>query len=171
MIVPREYYGGILAAAEVGTAKHEVYKRYLENGQEENGDVVRKVIAEPKTLLYASSSSIVPGRLTTETQKALYDQVVALKMDDSVDVMAAYGLQKDSEFLDLLNHYILKEIEHGIIGRSKRRYNKALYVKEQFGMGEPRPLGYENVIFAFACLGAGVVAALFVAVVEFIVKC
>ena len=171
VIVPREYYGRILAAAKVGTAKYEVYKKYIEKGQEENNNVVKRVIAEPKTLFYGSSSSIVPGRLTTEAEKALYDQVVALKMDDSVDVMAAYGLQKDSEFLDLLNHYILKEIEHGIISRTKRRYSMALYVKEQFGMAEPRPLGYENVIFAFACLGAGVVAAMLIAVVEFLVKC
>ena len=78
-------------------------------------------------------------------------------------------LQKDSEFLDLLNHYLFKEIGHGIMHQLNWRWYTALHVKEQFGISEPQPLGYENVIFTFACLGIGMSTSLSIAMVELIV--
>ena len=165
VIVPSAYYRSILASSEHGTAKHEVYKKYLENGKLTKQGM-KEITAEPKTLMYASSLSTVPF---FKEERALCDKVVALKMDDSAHVMSAFGLQKDSEFLDLLNHYLLKEIEHGIMYRLKRRYYNALYVKEQFSMSEPQPLGYENVMFTFACLGIGMSTSLSIAMVELIV--
>ena len=166
VIAASAYYGSILASSEPGTAKYEVYKEHLVHlGASEKG--LKKIVAEPTTLMYASSLSAVPF---FPEERTLTDQVVALNMDDSAHVMSAFGLQKDSEFLDLLNHYLLKEIEHGIIYRLKRRFYKALYVKEQFGMSEPQPLGYENVIFTFACLGVGMSTSLGIAMVELIAR-
>ena len=165
VIVPNVYYKSILAASKPGSAKHEVYKKYIEGATEQG---MEKIGAEPKILMYASATSIVPSYHLQEVN-TLYDQLVALKMDDSAHVISTFGLQKDSEFLDLLNYYLLKEIEHGIVYRLKRNYYKPLYIKEQFGMSEPQPLGYGNVIFTFACLGIGMSTSLGIAMVELIV--
>ena len=163
VIVPSEYYKRILESSGPGTAKYEVYKKYLEGATEQEKEII---VTEPKTLMYASSISTVPF---FAAERAFCDQVVALDMDDSSHVMSAFGLQKDSEFLEILNHYLLKEMEHGILYRLKRRYYGALYVKEQFDMSEPQPLGYGNVIFTFACLGIGMLTSLGIAMVELIV--
>ena len=44
----------------------------------------------------------------TPAAKTLTDQVYPLKMDDSVFGIGGLGLQKDSEFLQIFNHYIMK---------------------------------------------------------------
>ena len=155
VVVPNEYYRSILASSEPGTAKYEVYKKYLENGTLGEWE---DIIADHKTLMYARSSSIVQAFTLVDDTK--HDEMVALKMDDSAHVMSAFGLQADSEFRELLNYYLLKEIEHGIMHRLDRRWYRAKYVKEQFGISEPQPLGYENVIFTFACLGIGILISL-----------
>ena len=83
---------------------------------------------------------------------------------------ASLGLQKDSEFLGIFNHYLLKEMEHGITRRLFRKYHLRMFVNEQFGMNETPPLGYENVIFTFACLALGVGASMVIAVLEAFVQ-
>ena len=51
----------------------------------------------------------------TPSQKALGDQTFAIRMDDAVYGIGTLGLQKDSEFLQIFNHYILKAIESGVL--------------------------------------------------------
>ena len=71
-----------------------------------------------------------------------------------------------TEFLEIFNHYILKEKEHGIVMREYRNYHMPLYVNEKFGMNEPQPLAYNNVMFVFMCLGMGIVISMSLALVE-----
>ena len=80
----------------------------------------------------------------------------------------SFGLQKHSEFLGHFNYFLMKQTEHGISARIFRRYHIPLYVKEEFGLKEPQPLGYEHVMPLFILLGLGMSASLAIAIVEFL---
>ena len=164
VVVSSSYYKSLLATAAHGTAKHEIYRKYIEADRIRDGylETETEIISETKTLWY-TWNLLIP---TSPIEKVLHDQLTALKMDDSTYVLSAFGLQKGSEFLEIFNHYILKEMEYGISKRLYRKYYSDLSAKEHFGMPEPQPLGYENVIFTFLCLGIGVAISLCVVIME-----
>ena len=60
-------------------------------------------------------------------------------------------------------------MENGILDRLFKYYHRDMYTKEQFGMTEPQPLSYGNVIFLFICLGTGVIASLIIAGAELMI--
>ena len=107
---------------------------------------------ESKTLLYAQKISVIPK---STYEKFLVDKIHPLKMDDSSYNLLGLGLQKDSEFLGIFNHYLLKEMESGLNMRARRSLQNSFYVNEQFEMPEPQPLGSNNVMFLFILLGFG----------------
>ena len=89
-----------------------------------------------------------------------------LSMDDSAYYHLCLGLQKDSEFLGIFNHYLLKEMEHGINMREASKLQSIFNRNELFGMAEPQPLGKNNVMFLFLLLGFGISASATVAILE-----
>ena len=91
---------------------------------------------------------------------------MALKMDDSSYQHICLGLQKDSEFLGIFNHYLLKELEHGINMREIRKLTSIFYKNELFSMAEPQPLGGNNVMFLFSLLGLGIFVSVTVTILE-----
>ena len=76
----------------------------------------------------------------------------------------------DSEFLQIFNHYILKALEGGEFKRLYRNYHMDLFTKENFEMIEAQPLGLNNVMFCFTCLGFGMCLSLIKVMMEFIIK-
>ena len=52
------------------------------------------------------------------------------------------GLQKNSEFLQLFNHFLLKQFEHGIMMRRQRRDRIEQHTNQDFGIAEAAPLGW-----------------------------
>ena len=92
----------------------------------------------------------------------------SLEMDDSVYVITTLALQKDSEFLQIFNHYFLKALEAGEFKRLKRNYFLDLYTNEKFDMIEPQPLGSNNVMFCFICLGLGICLSLISVMIVFL---
>ena len=132
-------------------------------------ETLERLISEPKTLLLGEDYTL---SVTDEeaADRALYDQVFTIKLDDLSKVGTYFALQKDSEFLGIFNYYLLKEIEHGITKRLYRNYHMDLFVKEQFGMPEPQPLGINNVMFTFIMLGFGMCTAIAIATLECITK-
>ena len=91
-------------------------------------------------------------------------------MDDSAYGIYSIPLQKDSEFLYAFNHYILKQLENGLIMRNYKKYFIDLYVKEEFGMTEAQSLGFNNVMSLFVLLALGICTSLAIAAVELIVE-
>ena len=91
-------------------------------------------------------------------------------MDDSAYYHISLGLQKDSEFLGIFNHYLLKEMEYGINMREARKLQSIFYRDEQFGMAEPQPLGKNNVMFLFLLLGLGISVSATAAILELAAK-
>ena len=171
------YYMNLLKSAPHDSAKYQVYKKYFENNTglvsaKDNQSIMSvamtETISDSKTLLYATELTLARSSDAEERQLAL--QLFTLRMDDASLVWGGITLQKDSEFLGLFNHYMLKAFEHGIIERLYHSYHIDLYVKEQFGMVEPQPLTYKNVMFTFIFLGTSIFVAILIALLENIGK-
>ena len=171
VIVQNSYYKDILGASEPGSAKYQVFKNDLENGRiREVNEAFDEILSEQKTLLYSWKSGIVSGPGLASERKEKQSKLFALDMDDSIYTFTGFGLQRDSEFFKMFNHYLLKGKETGIFNRLYKTYFIELYVNEEFGIVEPQPLGVDNVIFTFACLAIGFFTAVMVAIGEFGVK-
>ena len=166
------YYANFLASSEPGSAKFEVHNNHFEMKKDEH-EAINAVIIDPesKTLLYASPSVLKPSTPPIwPSEKRLKNMAFALKMDDSVYSHGCIVLQKDSEFLRMFNHYILKAYEGGEFKRLYRNYHIVLFTKENFEMIEAQPLGLNNVMFCFTCLGFGICLSLIKFMIEFLRK-
>lgn len=163
------YLSSFLADAPPGSAKNLVHEMYFEQVPSDIKPAL-KLKSEPKSLWYTVSALSVPSEKwdLDRDELSAYDELHPLKMDDESYAYATLALQKDSEFLELFNYYILKEYEHGILKKLFHTYYTKLYTREQFSMSEPQPLGYESVLFTFSCLGLGATTSLGIAIVELI---
>ena len=166
VIARTSYDENTLASSKPGTAKLAVYRNLYEK-KKDLSEALNAVIqdSDGKTLFY--SPPIVPQTLS---DKMLTDKVFPLKMDDSVKAIVGLALQKNSEFFQVFNHYILKALEFGEFKRLYRNYHTDLFIKENFEMAEPQPLGWNNVMFCFYCLGFGICLSLMTFIMESIKK-
>ena len=89
-------------------------------------------------------------------------------MDDPHYTYRGFALQKDSEFMAIFNHYLLKAYENGILNRLDLFHNGQSDIK--IGMNEPEPLGMNNVVFPFTFLAASFVTSTALAVMEKLLK-
>ena len=159
------YYAQLLRNAKPGTAKNIVYNSYLKelplNKTERKA--IFEVVSEPKTLWY----TVFSATHSTNPKDLQYtNQFFALKMDDAVYGILTLGLQKDSEFLQVFNHYILKQFETGYSRRLYRKYHVGLFTKENYEVNEPQPLGFSNVMFCFILLALGICLSITITTVE-----
>ena len=123
-------------------------------------NTIQEVVSNPKTLFYSHKAIMI------QANQLLQGRLLALQMDDASHINIGFALQKDSEFLEIMNHFILKEMEHGILMHEIRSHFDPIYRYEQFGMNEPQPLAYNNFMFVFICLGMGMIASLTLALYE-----
>ena len=117
-----DFYRNLLATAGSGSAKHQVYKKHLENAElwkntkDEAGryqyDFLRDLPDHPRTLLYAPSNYLNEG---SPRYNKLTQDLFALEMDDEVKLVGGHAMQKNSEFLPIFNHYLRKQYENGLI--------------------------------------------------------
>ena len=167
-----------LRTAKPGSGMNTVSNKYLEvvnpdKTMEENMRLIDNVLnrmANEKLLLYTTATAFSNGFRFTPTQKEIIPRLYALTMDDSVYWTAAFALQKDSEFLQLFNHHILRQYETGIIRRRRRIMNTDLFTNENYGMTEPQPLGTKNVMFCFICLAVGICLGIAIFLIELLRK-
>ena len=117
----------------------------------------KRAIGDRKTLIFASPAD-----------RRIAEPLYPLQMDDASYMLFTFGLQRDSEFLQAFNYYLLKAYEHGILKKIHRKYHMHQHVNEQFGMPEPQPLSWNNVMFPLVCLGIGIVTSATVAAAEFV---
>ena len=135
-----------------GTSKYEVYKNMIENNDEAWYPTIEAakgaVLSDPNTYLYGHNTAAksTPG-------------LIALRMFDSTPVSGGIGLQKDSEFLAIVNYHMLKLVEGGILKRIDEKWPDTSR-NEDFGMAEPKALGFNNILFPFTLLATGIVTAL-----------
>ena len=125
----------------------------------------------------STDSNILLKRVVTE-QKTLYYGSIAwardhrgikpLIIDELVKRSEAIGLQKNSEFTSLFTYHILKMEQSGLIDRIRHKWMGS--ADNIYGLPMPPSLGYESVIFLFALLLFGAIAAGIIIYFEFLVR-
>ena len=168
MVTSFPHYIGFLENSAPGSPKHEVFNKQFERKKDWE-ECIKAVIQDPesRTLFYAVPESALPSQ---PSDKVMTDQIFALHMDDSVQIVSGFGLQKDSEFLQLFNHKILKAMEGGVYKRLYRKHHMDLFTKENFEMMEAHPLTLNNVLFCFITLGFGIFLSILKVIMELITK-
>ena len=156
----------MLSGENPKSPKGKVYKKYLAEKELVNGAAtvvaaMTEVIEEPKTLMYGHVGVIGHFSLIEEE---LRNQLFALKIADGSWLITTNALQGNSEFLQIFNHYILRQYEHGLLTRNRRR--TFLTRNEQFGISEAYPMSLKNVIFPFIWILVGILGALSIALME-----
>ena len=164
------YYSHLLKSAKHGTAKNIVFnsnfkRLYLKPTNISHVKALFEVISEPKTLLYTVFSAT---QFKDPEIQQYFNQLFALKMDDAVYGIMTMGLQKDSEFLEIFNYYLLKQFETGFSRRLYRQYHAGFFTNENFEMNEPQPLGFSHVMFCFILLAFGICLSTMITIMELI---
>ena len=160
------FYANKLKSAKNDTAMNTVYKSHFEK-KKTMEDSFEEVVNNPKTVHYARRA---PPSSVTPSLKALIAQTFPLNMDDSIYSIGGLALQKDSEYLQLFNHYLLKAYETGFLRRLNRRVYIDHYTRENFEMVEPQPLGPNNVMFVFIMLAFGICVSITSVLMELAMK-
>ena len=111
-----------------------------------------------------------------------WGKTTTLKMDDAVKTYTGILIRRDSEFLPVFRHHLLKAFETGIYKwiHTTRREQHAYALSNEvtwysktpknFGLTEPTSLGIHNVMFPFAYLAGNILVSFVTAFVENLVK-
>ena len=175
VITISDYSMRILQSAEPGSSKNMAYNSNFKNIETKDrtilASVYNELISDPKSLLYDIPSSIMVNQVE-ELLDELKKQLFALRMDDAVYGSGTLGLQANSEFLQMFNHYIMKNIETGCLKRLYLKYHSDFFTRENYEMVEPQPLGFNNLMFCFIFLAIAVCLSIVVAILELLLnKC
>ena len=114
---------------------------------------IQKVLDNPELLLFE-----------TNHWEDSYKKLVALKIQDRVQISDAFAFQKGSEFLPMFNHFLRKMHESGIIDKMNQDWSKREEI--DFDLDPTVTLGYENVAFPFTILLGGLSFACIVTLFE-----
>ena len=183
VITSKNYERDLLSQSERGTSKYIVWSWMLQFNfdrgytdktsnfvfYKEKKDFYRGVASDSKTLLWTSPNLPAhpwykqPDWETKELFKSLTD----LKISDGAETYDGLTLNKHSDFLQIMNYHIMQRYEHGIQRRHLQKWYEYRHdPNEEFGMLEPQPLGYNNVMFPFLFLGMAICAAVAISMVE-----
>ena len=172
VIIVGYYHLGLLRDSPPGSSKRTVFETFFEENDPKDGkendlfmpwngpnlDLARDIIKEDlKTLFYCADSCV-------NLDNTPDDRLLSLKMHDTFYTLGGYALQNNSEYLDIFNHYLLKQLEHGIVNKVWRIMPNA-----KIGMSEPEALAMRNVMFPFSCLMFCMIVSLVMATIEFLV--
>ena len=103
MVTHSSYYAKVLEQAKPGSGMRMIYETNLEKVEGDVGVALDRVIDEPKTLMFYGSNLVFTGE--RKRKLALIKELV---LDYYHTTIGALALQRDSEFLQLFNHYTLK---------------------------------------------------------------
>ena len=168
VVVGSEYYANLFAQGRLGSSVRKIYDTHVLS-QEEFSDAYafKKITKEPKTFAFMGLENTYSSPEAKKT--LLTHDFLRLKLDVKLSAnCGGQALHKDSEFLSLFNHFTLKEHEHGIIKVLFRRHHIEMFTSHHFGMSEPQPLGFHNVLFPFIFLGLAAFIAWATALAEFV---
>ena len=128
---------------------------------QDNLDWAEKQIRnDPKALFFCAANCVFDYVIRA-------GDVIALKMDDPHNTFGGFALRKDSEYLSVFNHYLLKGKESGVFHRlDKMVWNAGWIPPIRIGLLEPEALGIKSLIFPFSCLGGAMFIPLMVLITE-----
>ena len=155
-------YSIIGSAPEESAMRRVLTKRYtVLKGYDEINEFAKKVGAGDM------KETLVWALINSHATRAVKN-IVPLYIIETRNIPQTLSFEEDSELLALFNHNILKMRESGIINRIKTSRNGN---PDQFyGMSDAVVIGYENILFPFACLALGSLLAISISLVETIVR-
>ena len=171
VISQNQFYGALLRYAST-EAQRDVYNMYLRERKQGELKYTTKLFLDPFDIAYGNPRKLLYGALSsyalqTKLNRTLMAGLTWLKIDEKSRSHSGFLLQNNSEFLQVFNHYIMKMMETGILKRlQKKQLYASLYVNEDFGLSEPQPLSFTNVLFLFNVLGVGIVTSIGILFVE-----
>ena len=141
-----------------------------------NGSAMKRIYKSELHAITASRNCTLAIESMTGNYKALClglsnkagGKLQALDIAEAVPVYRGIALQKDSEFTKLFNHQLLKMFEKGKFHKIDQRWT-ATY-DQDYGMEEPVQLSYEHVLFPYNFLVLGIVIAVPLILVEWLIK-
>ena len=153
----------ILKNAEEGSAMHKVYYDTMHDNPKQltkdAKDTRSKLFKGEKTLVFSEEISFLLGEL---------NRVKMLRIDEQISRQAGWGIQADSEYLELLNYWLQKLEETGV---RERMWNNWTYqASEEFWFEEPAQLGFGNLIFVFLWILGGICMSCLVFIFEKVVN-
>ena len=163
VVVTSEYRTKMLSSSKPGSAPHRISQSYMEY-EVNDFKAVDAIMEDQKKVFFSTASNA----LTSPAGKRYVGQLISLNLDDSFQSISTLPLLKGSEFLPLFNHYILKEHEHGIRKRIYYQHHMGMFTLEQFGMGEPQPLGATNTMFLFIWMAFGICFSIAISFAEWL---
>ena len=89
------------------------------------------------------------------------------RIDEQIDTQTGWGIQRDSEYSELLNHWLHKFDESG--ARERLWRNWTYQATEEFWAEDPIVLGFNEITFVFLWIFGGIVASLIFLIWETIV--
>ena len=187
-----------LQSAKKGTAKRSVYELYLEDDTEKinqwegamsvgNFSEANKIELPIWQNMTRETYLWALEHINSNRKILLYNNNIggkyeSLKMDDAIKTYSGILIRRDSEFLPIFRHYVLKGFETGIFKRMhttmREQHAYALHNRvvwysrtpKNFGLTEPASLGIHNVMFPFAYLGGNILVSFVIAFVEYLGK-
>ncbi len=163
-----EYY---LKTARSGSAAAELYQHYIDNN----------LYGMTTEEFHADDAKLLKFHLL-ETPKVLFASVFALITDpyviplrhfeDAVPSHLAFGLQLDSEFGSMFNHYLSVLSQSGLLAKISKRWLEREPRDEtnQIFVPDASPLDFENLYFPGTMISVGLIAALAFLLVELVAK-
>ena len=172
VIAHSNHVESLLKNSGTGTARMKVYQDKFEM-KKNREEAINEVVDDPKCLLFT--------HLAISLSEDPKDRTYPLKTDNLVNTFGGFGFQKNSEFVQIFNHYIVKAYEIGLLGTSiKTRGFYKTYTRhggdidglkrnQNFETIVAHELNFKNVIFCFICLAVGVALSLSIATLEYMV--
>ena len=167
----------ILRSAEEGTAMHNVYYSNMHDYPDQfvtsNKDGVKEIFRREKTLFFGPEIAMLG--VAHRLRKLRYEMNSEVKyfinksnlntnisyfhrIDEQFNSQTGWGIQANSEYAELLNHWLHKFDESGTRDRIWR--NWTYQATEEFGVEDAIVLGYNEVTFVFLWIMGGVVISL-----------
>ena len=141
-------YEVILSSAQPPSPLHAIYQETMKNNPEAffktQTDGIRILESETKALLFQSTGMLLGKDSVAEP----------LKLHDMMDENWGFGLQKDSEFREIFNFYLLKLEQTGAIEKLKSKWLRKKKEQEVI-LDSAAALGYGNLVFPFVILVFG----------------
>ena len=142
----------ILRSAEEGTAMNEVYYNTIHDYQDQFvtslADGVNELFSREKTLYFGPEISMLGEA----------HRLKKLRIDEQFNSQTGWGIQANSEYAELLNHWLHKFDESGVRDRLWR--NWTYQATEEFWVEDAIVLGFNEIFFVFLWILGGIVLSL-----------
>ena len=158
--VPGSFQHDLIRNAKPGSALHKLYKTRFEAMKWQN--YVKKLLSNPtKSAFYTSPFN--PEIIRDN------DFLHLKSFRDTAISQLAFGLQKSSEFKGIIDHYIIKMVQAGLLKGLMFKwlgYHRPSDYSDRVFNDEAAALGFDKLFFPAAIMMTGIVAAVLIFTVE-----